>query len=105
MNAIWHWFLQVTGTANESGKWYAFWSGFGADIEEFGIVAIAFGLYKRHKCQSCWRPALKGGLGRVEGTHYETCHRHTNTEEHAALSEQHRIKHPAMHEHLKKVAE
>jgi hypothetical protein len=101
MVAIWHWFLEVTGTSNEAGKWYAFWSGFGADLEEFGIVVLVFGLYKRHKCQSCWRPALKAGLGRVAGTHYETCHRHTNKEEHAALSEQHRIRHPEMHEHLK----
>jgi hypothetical protein len=101
MIAIWHWIQQVTGTANETGKWYAFWSGFGADLEEFGIVVLVFGIYKRHKCQSCWRPALKGGLGRVAGTHYETCHRHTNKVEHTALSEQHKIRHPQMHEHLK----
>ena len=69
--AVWHWFLQVTGTDNESGKWYAFWSGFGADFTEGAIFLSIIGLYRRHKCQSCWRPALKGGLGRVEGTHYE----------------------------------
>ncbi len=101
MFAVWHWLLQVTGTANESGKWYAWWSGFGADLEEFGIVVVIAGVYKRHKCQSCWRPALKGGLGRVAGTHYETCHKHTNKDVHDALKEQHRIRHPEMHEHLK----
>jgi hypothetical protein len=98
--AVWHWFLQVTGTANESGKWYGFWSGFGADLEEFGIVVIIYGVYRRNKCQSCPRLVLKGGLGKVEGTHYETCRKHTTTADHEALKEKHKKLHPEMHEHL-----
>jgi hypothetical protein len=103
--AIWHWLLQVTGTANESGKWYAFWSGFGADFTEGAIFVSIVGIYHRHKCQSCWRPALKGGLGRVKGTHYETCHKHTTKEDHEALKERHKRLNPAMHEHLSEGAE
>jgi hypothetical protein len=103
--AIWHWFLQVTGTDNEAGKWYAFWSGFGADLGEGAIFLSLYGLYRRHKCQSCWRPALKGGLGRVEGTHYETCHKHTNNQVHDALREEHKLHHPEMHEHFAKGTE
>ena len=39
--------LQVhTGTINESGPYYGFWSGFGSDIAEFGILgAIGTGLW------------------------------------------------------------
>lgn len=102
MIAIWHWFLQVTGTDNEASRWYAFWSGFGADFTEGAVFLSIVAFYRRHKCQSCWRPALKGGLGRVEGTHYETCHKHTNNKDHQALQEQHKIRHPEMHEHLTK---
>jgi hypothetical protein len=103
--AVWHWFLQVTGTDDEAGRWYAFWSGFGADFAEGAIFLSILGMYHRHKCQNCWRLALKAGLGRVEGTHYETCHKHTNKEDHAALKEQHRLRHPALHEHLSKGTE
>ena len=105
MIAIWHWFLQVTGTDNEASKWYAFWSGFGADFTEGAIFLSLYALYRRHKCQSCWRPALKGGLGKVQGTHYETCHKHTNDQVHDSLREQHKIRHPEMHKHLEKGSE
>jgi hypothetical protein len=48
---------------------------------------------------------LKGGLGKVEGTHYETCRRHTTTADHQALQEKHKLLHPQMHEHLNKGTE
>jgi hypothetical protein len=40
--------LQVhTGTVNESGPYYGFWSGFGSDLEEFGILgAIGAAIYQ-----------------------------------------------------------
>ena len=54
--------LQVhTGTVNEPGPYYGFWSGFGSDIEEFGILgAIGAGIYqlvKKYNCHEpgCWR--------------------------------------------------
>ncbi|HUX05466.1 MAG TPA: hypothetical protein VMV53_11265 [Acidimicrobiales bacterium] len=100
MASLWHWFLHVTGASNEGGTAYGFWSGFGADIEEFGVVVLAVGVYRRHKCKSCWRPALKGGVGRVKGTHFETCHLHTNEDQHEQLTQLHRLRHGAMHDHL-----
>ena len=100
MVSLWQWFLHVTGAMNERRAAYGFWSGFGADIEEFGIVVLAVGVYRRHKCQTRWRPALKGGVGRVKGTHYETCHLHTNKEHHEALTHKHRLLHADMHDHL-----
>lgn len=98
---LWHWFLWFTGLNAESGRAYGFWSGFGGSIPDFLLIGTLITVYRRHKCQTCWRPALKGGLGRVEGTHYETCHRHTNKDQHSALIEQHKARHPEMHEHLK----
>ncbi len=71
--------LQVhTGTINESGPYYGFWSGFGSDLEEFGILGgIAAGVYqlvKKHNCHEpgCWRvgqyPAADG--------QFMLCYRH-----------------------------
>ena len=42
-----YWLQMHTGTINESGPYYGFWSGFGSDIEEFGILgAIGAGIYQ-----------------------------------------------------------
>lgn len=85
-----------TGAARriKRGAAQEFCSGFGADIQEFGILVILFGMYK---CQTCWCLALKGD---VEGTHYETCHCHTSKDHHASLKRRHRDRHPETHEHL-----
>jgi len=66
------------GTINESGPYYGFWSGFGSDLEEFGILGgIAAGVYqlvKKHNCHEpgCWRvgqyPAADG--------QFMLCYRH-----------------------------
>ena len=40
-----HWLQVHTGTVNEPGPYYGFWSGFGSDLEEFGILgAIGAGI-------------------------------------------------------------
>jgi hypothetical protein len=63
--------LQVhTGTVNESGPYYGFWSGFGSDLEEFGILgaigAAIYQLVKKYNCHEpgCWREG-RGPSGRV----------------------------------------
>ena len=33
-----HWLGVHTGATNESGPYYGFWSGFGSDLAEFGIL-------------------------------------------------------------------
>jgi hypothetical protein len=56
-----HWFQVHTGTINEPGPYYGFWSGFGSDLEEFGILgAVGAGLYslvRKYNCHEpgCWR--------------------------------------------------
>jgi hypothetical protein len=52
-----HWLQVHTGTINESGPYYGFWSGFGSDLEEFGILgAIGAGLYQLVKKYNCHEP-------------------------------------------------
>ena len=71
--------LQVhTGTINESGPYYGFWSGFGSDLEEFGILgAIGAGIYqlvKKYNCHEpgCWRI----GQHPAAGGQFLLCYRH-----------------------------
>ena len=73
-----HWLMVHTGTVNEPGPYYGFWSGFGSDLEEFGILgAIGAALYqlvKKYNCHEpgCWRlgnhPAADG--------QFNLCYRH-----------------------------
>ncbi len=52
--------LQVhTGTINEPGPYYGFWSGFGSDIEEFGVLGVigtgVYQLFKKYNCHEALR--------------------------------------------------
>jgi dipeptide/tripeptide permease len=47
---IWHWFIAVTGTADESGKWYGFWSGFGGS--NIVLLGGVFAYYRAHECHN-----------------------------------------------------
>jgi hypothetical protein len=68
-----HWFEVHTGTVNESGPYYGFWSGFGSDIGEATLVVGLVAVYRHHNCH------VKGcaHLGRrVDGTPYVACPKH-----------------------------
>jgi len=73
-----HWLAVHTGTVNESGPYYGFWSGFGSDIAEFGILgAIGTGIYqliKKYNCHEpgCWRV----GTHPAAGGQFLLCYRH-----------------------------
>ena len=73
-----HWLQLHTGTINESGPYYGFWSGFGSDLEEFGILgAIGAGIYqlvKKYNCHEpgCWRI----GQHPAAGGQFLLCYRH-----------------------------
>jgi hypothetical protein len=76
--AVWHdfyfhWFQVHTGTVNESGPYYGFWSGFGSDLGEATIVVGIAAAWRHHNChvKGCAR------LGRpVPGTPYIACPKH-----------------------------
>jgi hypothetical protein len=73
-----HWLEVHTGTVNEPGPYYGFWSGFGSDLEEFGILgaigAAVYQLVRKYNCHEpgCWRlgnhPAADG--------QFNLCYRH-----------------------------
>ena len=45
-----HWLAVHTGIVDMSGPYYAFWSGFGSDIAEFGLVGTAVaGVYQLNR--------------------------------------------------------
>lgn len=73
-----HWLAVHTGTVNEAGPYYAFWSGFGSDVAEFGIIgAIGTGVYqlvRKYNCHEpgCWRV----GNHSAAGGQFLLCYRH-----------------------------
>ena len=99
-----HWLMvhlsQETGTSSSASRAYNFWSGFAGDLGYIAGVVSIITIYRRSKCQSCWRLVLRHAQGLVESTHYETCHKHTHSDHHDALRDQHRVLHPSMHSHL-----
>lgn len=72
-----HWLAVHTGTINETGPYYGFWSGFGSDLGELTIFAAVIGIYKKHNCheRGCWRLAKFD----VTGTPYKVCRKHHPT--------------------------
>ena len=73
-----HWLQVHTGTVNEPGPYYGFWSGFGSDLAEFSILgAIGTGVYqlvKKYNCHEpgCWRI----GNHPAAGGQFLLCYRH-----------------------------
>ena len=73
-----HWLQVHTGTVNEPGPYYGFWSGFGSDLTEFAIIGtIATGVYqliKKYNCHhpGCWRV----GNHPAAGGQFSLCYRH-----------------------------
>lgn len=69
------WLPHVLGVDDVSGRWYAFWSGFGGILERLlELLVLAGILLRKHNCHQhgCWR------LGRhpVAGTAFVVCARH-----------------------------
>lgn len=73
-----HWLAVHTGTVNESGIYYGFWSGFGADLGEVTLITtVGIGVYtgvRKANCHTkgCWRIAHHP----LDGTPYHLCARH-----------------------------
>jgi hypothetical protein len=68
-----HWFEVHTGTVNESGPYYGFWSGFGSDLGEATIFVAIVAAWRHHNCHVKGCPRI----GRpVPGTPYVACPRH-----------------------------
>ena len=72
MSWLAHLFFAVTGSRDESGAAYGFWSGFGGSIPDFLILGGLATLYRKHNChvQGCPR------IGRHQAGPYIVCRRH-----------------------------
>ncbi len=74
-----HWLAVHTGTVDEPGPYYAFWSGFGSDLAELGIIGtVATGVYqvvRKYNCHQpgCWRVGNHAAAG---GQFYLCYHHH-----------------------------
>ena len=71
-----HWLAVHTGTVNESGPYYGFWSGFGSDIGEVAIIGGLIGVARNHNChvKGCWRWAHHEYT--MDGASYKLCRIH-----------------------------
>jgi hypothetical protein len=73
-----HWLAVHTGLSNLSGSWYGFWSGFGSDLAEFGVIGAvgtgAYQLVRKYNCHEpgCWRV----GTHPAAGGQFLVCYRH-----------------------------
>jgi hypothetical protein len=77
-NVVNHWLAVHTGTVNEPGPYYGFWSGFGSDIAEFGILgAIATAVYQQVKKYNCHEPGCwRIGTHPAAGGQFVLCYHH-----------------------------
>jgi len=72
------WFMVHTGIDDQSGPYYAFWSGFGANLSVFGIITAlttsAYHLARKYNCHEpgCWRV----GNHPAAGGRFFLCYRH-----------------------------
>jgi hypothetical protein len=109
-SAVNHWLAVHTGTVNETGPYYGFWSGFGSDLAEFGIIgAIGTGVYqlvRKYNCHEpgCWRI----GTHPAAGGQFLLCYRHhpdfrgqrPSSEVIARLHREHLARQAAIHDAL-----
>lgn len=72
MSSFLHWLAVHTGTVNESGPYYGFWSGFGSDLGEAALFGAVVGMFRKHNCHQrwCWR------IGRHQAGEYIVCRKH-----------------------------
>jgi len=53
-HALQHWLAVHTGTVNEAGPYYGFFSGFGSDVGELTLLGGLIAVYRRHNCHTAW---------------------------------------------------
>lgn len=69
-----HAYLVLTGAANEAGRSYGFWSGFGGTVL-FSALIISPGWYWQRSCHDSWK-CLRWGKYPAAGGLFKLCHHH-----------------------------
>ncbi len=102
MNWLLHWLAVHTGTVNESGPYYGFWSGFGSDLGEVALIGALITGFKHVNCHVKGCPRI--GHYTVEGTPYKVCRKHhPEMDDKAPTVEQVHAAHQAakeLHDHI-----
>ena len=78
-HALQHWLAIHTGTLNEPGPYYGFWSGFGSDLAEFA-AAFAFitGAVVSYRHKNCHvKGCLRLGRHPAAGGQFTVCRKHS----------------------------
>lgn len=99
---IWYWIEVHTGTVNEPGPYYGFWSGFGSDIGEIALLGAIIATYKHHNCAvpRCYRIAHK--KYEIKETKQYVCRKHHTQKWHDLLIEQYKEDYPEQHKLINK---
>ena len=74
---MFHFLAHVLGMDNLAGGQYGFWSGFGSDLAEFGMLGALLGVLRKHNCHRRGCPRV--GRHRIEGTDWVVCRHHHPT--------------------------
>jgi hypothetical protein len=102
-----HWLAVHTGTVNEPGPYYGFWSGFGSDLGEITLIGVILGAlgtwYRRNNCHidRCRRLSHRQVSGLDEHGQpvtFHVCRRHHPAPAPAA-EDVRRAHHAARHRH------
>jgi hypothetical protein len=67
------WLLHLLGVDNETGRWYAFWSGAGSDAGELAIIGGLVSVFRQHNCEV--KGCRRLGRHRTAAGH-RVCRRH-----------------------------
>lgn len=79
MTGVLNWLGHVAGVDDLAGRWYGFWSGFGAILERLIELAVIAGiLLRRHNCEThrCWRIGRHEWIDPTTGQHHRICRKH-----------------------------
>jgi hypothetical protein len=73
---LFHWFEVHTGTVNESGPYYGFFSGFGSDLGEIALIGGIVTLFRHGNCgqKGCWRWGRHDYA--MDGISHKLCRKH-----------------------------
>lgn len=71
---VWHWIEVHTGTINESGPYYGFWSGFGSDISEIALFGGVLAGIRHINCHVTGCKRIR--THQVPRTPYRACRQH-----------------------------
>lgn len=76
-NIVWHFIEVKTGTVNEPGPFYGFWSGFGSDLTEFvSFVTAVYMIYRHTNCHVAKCPRISKHEYEMDGAKYKLCKVH-----------------------------